>query len=132
MLSLRLENVLCCLVFSATLAGCDGTSLNLRFLLWAFGLFCPVRSLTRTTCFSLERRWWSSCSVFGFTIAPMFLNALTLLIALMFLNTLTLLIALMFLNALTLLIALMFLKTLTLLNITDTIDRLVSLGGLFG
>ena len=103
MLSLRLENVFCRLVFSATLVGCDGTSLNLRFLLWAFGLFCPVRSLTRTTCFSLERRWWSSCSVFGFTIALMFLKALTLLIALMFLNTLTLLIALMFLNALTLL-----------------------------
>ena len=55
MLSLRLENVFRCLVFSATLAGCDGTSLNLRFL-WAFGLFCPERSLTRATCFSLERR----------------------------------------------------------------------------
>ena len=57
--------------------------------------------------------------MFGFTIAPMFLNALTLLIALMFLNALTRLIALMFLN------------TLTLLNITDAVDRLVSLGGLF-
>ena len=115
MLSLRLENVFCSLVFSTTLAGCDGTSLNLRFLLRAFGLFCPVRSLTRTTCFSLERSWWSSCSVFGFTIALMFLKALTLLIALMLLNALTLLIALMFLKALTLLIALMFLNTLTLL-----------------